>query len=143
MVLGAGSIGEVCAIVRVLAAVYLVATRTAQWRLMAATLIGAVGLNLVLRHLVGITAVPPLAFTLLSGGLLYATVFMVTDPVSAPKQKVSQWIYGILIGALVVFFRYRAIFAGGVAFAVLIGNMCAPSIDLWTTRLRKKRSGAA
>lgn len=137
-ILAAGSGGEVCAAAILLGAVYLIATKTAQWRLMVSTLAGALGLTLILRHLLGIDAVPPILFTLFSGALLYAAVFMVTDPVSAPNLALSQWIYGGFIGAMVVFFRYKAIFAGGVAFAILLGNMLAPSLDLWIKRFKSR-----
>ncbi len=143
-VLAAGSMGETSALALLAAATYLLFTKTAQWRLMLSTVLGAGILNLLLRTGLGIDTVPPLPFTLLSGALLYAAVFMVTDPVSAPKQKVSQWFYGFLIGALIVFFRYKAVFAGGVGFAILIGNAFSPSLDLWLKRFQvKKKTGAA
>jgi Na+-transporting NADH:ubiquinone oxidoreductase subunit B len=140
-VLAAGSIGEVSALAIIAAAVYLIATKTAQWRLTVATLLGATGITLLLRHGLGIDAVPPLLFTLLSGALLYGAVFMVTDPVSAPKLPPSQWIYGIFIGCVVVFFRYRSIFAGGLGFSILLGNMLAPTLDLWIKRFRAVKKG--
>ncbi|MBN1576365.1 MAG: RnfABCDGE type electron transport complex subunit D [Chitinispirillaceae bacterium] len=142
-VLAAGSIGEVSAIAIACAALYLIATKTAQWRLTVATLLGAAAVTLLLRHGAGIDAVPPLHFTLLSGALLYGAVFMVTDPVSAPKLPLSQWIYGAFIGVMVVFFRYRSIFAGGLGFSILLGNMIAPSLDLWIKRLRGAKKGTA
>ena len=137
-VLAAGSIGEVSAFILVICGIYLLVTKTAQWRLMAATVTGAVVLNLLLRNAGGIEAVPPLQFTLFSGGFLYASVFMVTDPISAPKDRTSQWIYGLLIGMLIIFFRYRSVFSGGVAFAILFGNMLSPSLDLWIKRFRNR-----
>lgn len=135
-ILAAGSIGEVSAILILIGAIYLIVTKTAQWRLMLATILGAAGLNLLLRNVAGIDQVPPLHFTLLSGALLYSAVFMVTDPVSAPKVPLSQWIYGAFIGMMIVIFRYKAIFAGGVGFSILLGNMIAPSLDLWIKRYR-------
>jgi Na+-transporting NADH:ubiquinone oxidoreductase subunit B len=135
-VLAAGSAGEVSFVVIALSALYLLATKTANWRLMLSPLVGAVVLNLVLRTVVGIDAVPPVAFTLLSGGMAFAVVYMVTEPVSAPKLPLSQWIYGVFIGAMIVFFRYKAIFAGGVAFSILLGNMLAPSLDMWIKRAK-------
>lgn len=135
-VLAAGSAGEVCAIAIGVGAIYLLVTKTAQWRLVVAPLIGAVALNVILRNFMGMEAVPPLVFTLFAGGLIYASVFMVTDPVSAPKLPASQWLYGIFIGAMVVFFRFKGIFAGGVAFSILLGNMLAPSLDLWIKRAK-------
>jgi Na+-transporting NADH:ubiquinone oxidoreductase subunit B len=142
-VLAAGSAGEVCAAAIILGGIYLLWTKTANYRLMAGTLIGAIGLNVILRNLFGLEDVPPVLFTLFSGAMLYSAVFMVTDPVSAPKMKQSMWIYGIFIGAMIVFFRYKAVFAGGVAFAVLMGNMLAPSLDLWIKRYQARKKEAA
>ena len=139
-VLAAGSAGEVCAVVILIGAVYLLVTKTAQWRLMVSPLIGAAGLSIFLRNVMGIEAVPPLLFTLFSGALVYAAVFMVTDPVSAPNLSLSQWIYGIFIGGMIVFFRFKGIFAGGVAFSILLGNMLAPSLDLWIKRTKTKKA---
>lgn len=142
-VLTAGAIGEVSAVALIIGAIYLLITKTAQFRLMLATLAGAIGLNVLLLYVFRITEVPPPLFTLFSGGLLFCTIFMVTDPVSAPKVKQSQWLYGIFIGAMIVFFRYKSVFAGGVGFAVLLGNTIAPSLDLWIKRYqaRKKTPG--
>lgn len=142
MALGAGSAGEVSAVIIFLAGLYLIFTKTAKWQLTVSTLLGAVVLNFILLFTVGLEQVPPIAFTLFSGGLLFAAVFMVTDPISAPKLPLSQWLYGITIGAMIVFFRYKAIFAGGVGFAILIGNMLAPSFDLWIKRFQTKKKGA-
>ncbi len=138
-ILAAGSAGEVSALAILIGAVYLLWTKTANYRLMAGTLIGAAAMNLLLRNALGIDGVPPLAFTLLSGAFLYAAVFMVTDPISAPRIPLSMWIYGIFIGAMIVFIRWKAVFAGGVAFAILLGNMLAPSLDLWIKRYRDSR----
>lgn len=138
-VLAAGSTGEVSALLILLAAVYLVVTKTANWRLMLGPLAGAAGMAAALRHVAGIEAVPPLPFTLLSGALLYGAVFMVTEPVSAPRKKASVWLYGLLIGALVVFMRWRAQFAGAVAFAILIGNIVAPSLDMAVSAWERRR----
>lgn len=141
-ILAAGSAGEVSAIAILLGAGYLLWTQTANYRLMFGALLGAVALNLALRNGLGIADVPPLPFTLFSGAFLYAAVFMVTDPISAPRLPLSMWIYGLFIGAMTVFLRYKAVFAGGVGFAILLGNMLAPSLDLWIKRYRARKPEA-
>lgn len=133
-----GSMGEVSALLILLCGIYLIATRTAKWQLMVSTLAGAAFLNILLRQGFGLEAVPPLAFTLFSGALFYAAVFMVTDPISAPRDRLSVWIYGAFIGMMVVLFRFKSAFTGGVAFAVLLGNILGPSLDLWIGRLRAR-----
>ncbi len=141
-VLAAGSAGEVCAIAILLGAAYLLYTKTAQWRLMLSSVLGAAFLSLFMRYALGMEVVPSLLFTIFSGGLLYASVYMVTDPVSAPKLPLSQWIYGAFFGAMVVFFRAKSIFAGGVGFALLLANMLAPSLDFWIKRYRARKGAA-
>ena len=61
---------------------------------------------------------------------MYGAVYMVTEPISAPKKHSAMWIYGFLIGVLIVLLRWKAQFAGAVAFAILLGNICAPSLDM-------------
>jgi Na+-transporting NADH:ubiquinone oxidoreductase subunit B len=60
-------------------------------------------------------------------------VFMSTDPVSAPKRDLSQWIYGLLIGILSIILRLYSAFPEGTSFALLLGNTFASLIDELTT----------
>lgn len=143
MVLAAGSMGEVSALVILLSCAYLLWTKTANWRLTLSTLLGALISSLVFRYAFGIKTVPPPLFTMFSGALFYAAVFMVTDPISAPKVTLSQWIYGFFIGTMIVIFRFKSIFAGGAAFSLLLGNILAPTLDLWITRAKSPDKGTA
>ena len=132
-VLAAGSIGEVSALLIVLAGIYLLATKTANYRLTVSTLLGICVTNVLFRDIVGAAGLPSLPFTLLSAGLLYAAVFMVTDPVSAPKKKLSMWLYGFFIGTVVVVIPWKGQFAGAVSFSILLGNMVGPTFDMAVT----------
>lgn len=143
MVLAAGSTGEVSSVVILLSCAYLLWTKTANWRLTLSTLLGALISSLAFRYIFGIKTVPPPLFTLFSGALFYAAVFMVTDPVSAPRVASSQWIYGLFIGTMIVVFRSKGIFAGGAAFSLLLGNILAPSLDLWITRMKSPKKETA
>jgi len=64
---------------------------------------------------------------------------MATDPISAPKEKVAKVIYGITIGILTVIIRTYALFAGGVMFAILIGNIFSPIFDLFAKWIKTQR----
>ncbi len=123
-----GSLGETSALLIILAGIYLVYTKTANKEGTLGTLVGFLAMTLTFNAL-GVTQVPDPLFGLFSGGILFAAVFMVTDPISSPKTKEGRWIYGILIGIVTVVIRGFALFAGGVMFAILIGNSFAPIID--------------
>ncbi len=137
----AGSIGEVSALLVLLGGAYLLYTKTAQWRLTASTLGGAIAATVLFRFLPGGEGVPPVLWTLCSGAMLYAAFFMVTDPITAPKNKQAQIVYGAFIGIMIVFLRWKAVFAGAVAFAILLGNTLAPTLEM-IYKARKQKLAA-
>ncbi|NGN98640.1 electron transport complex subunit RsxD [Grimontia sp. S25] len=69
---------------------------------------------------------------LFSGATMLGAFFIATDPVSASTTTRGRLIFGAMIGALVYLIRTFGGFPDGVAFAVLIANMCVPLIDYYT-----------
>lgn len=146
----AGSMGEGCAILILIGAAYLLITKTANWRLMLMTAIGLLVANTLFRNILGHdepgTGVPPVLLNLLAGTTLYVMVFMVTDPVSAPRQKPAQYAYGFIIGFCIVFMRWLGPFVAAASFAVLFGNLLSPLLDIGATAWqdwKKARAEAA
>lgn len=144
-----GALGESAVILILLAGLYLIFTKTANWKIMLSTLLSFSVVTVALWA-VGIAPAgssapfPPIA-SMLSGSLLFITVFMVTDPVSAPKKPGAQWVYGILIGGVSAAIRIFSLFPEGVSFGLLIGNTFASLLDEWFPSAKKKvkKKGAA
>ena len=145
-VLTAGSIGEGSALLILLAGVYLLATKTANWRLMVGTLIGGGCAGYLLNWFVG-EGVQPFPFRLLAGAFLFVTVFMVTDPVSAPKKKEAMYAYSGFIGVMIVILSWKSQFVGAAGFAILLGNIISPLLDMgakeWAKRKKAKKTAGA
>jgi len=148
-ILSAGSMGEGCALLIAIAAVYLLWTRTANWRLMGGAFAGLIAANVLFRNVLGFDGlgeVPPVAWQLTAGTTMFAAVYMVTDPVSAPKRRPAQLAYGFLIGFLVVLLRWRGVFVAAATFSILLGNLVGPLLDIaateWESR-KKARTAAA
>ena len=118
------------AVVLVLAAAYLIWKKTFDWRLCASTVIST-GVFAALLMLVYSKAFPP-GFMILSGGLLFGAVFMVTDPVTTPLSKKGAWIFGIGVGFLVVLIRQFGGLPEAVMYAILLMNAATPHIDRYT-----------
>lgn len=133
-----GSIGETSAILIILAGIYLIYKKVASWEIMAATMLGYLGLSSAL-YLTGNTEVASPLFAVLSGGFLFGTVFMATDPISSAKTREGKWIYGIIIGTVTVIIRSYALFAGGMMFAILIANTFVPIIDEIVKGVKKRK----
>jgi len=131
-----GAMGESMVLLIVLAAVYLILTKTASWRIILATLLGGAVTNLIILATGAQKALP--MESLLAGSFLYMSVFMATDPVSAPKRQPSHYIYGALIGATAVIIRTFSAFPEGTSFAILFGNTFANLIDIVVDSFKKK-----
>lgn len=124
----AGSLGEGPIFLIILSMLYLIATKTASWRIILSTLGSASALTFLLDILNVPRALPTLP-ALLSGSLFFVAVFMATDPISAPKKLVSHWYYGLIIGVSGVVIRTFSLFSEGWSFAVMLGNTFAPFLD--------------
>lgn len=143
MLLGtvAGSLGETSALLILLAGAYLVYKKVASWQIMVST-IGSAALLSAALYFTGVTQASPL-FVLLSGGLMFGAIFMATDPVSAPKDKKAQWLFGILIGVITVVIRSFSLFTEGMMFAILIANSVTPLIELKLKQLADAKKAKA
>jgi Na+-transporting NADH:ubiquinone oxidoreductase subunit B len=134
--IGGGSLGETSALLLILGGIVLVVKKIAKWRLVLGFFATYIVTQMILHVLVP-DLVPGLLYGIFSGGAVLGGFFMVTDPVSAPKTKAGQWIYGSLIAVLTNIIRSFSLFAGGLMFSILLGNMFASIIDHGVRSLKK------
>jgi Na+-transporting NADH:ubiquinone oxidoreductase subunit B len=74
------------------------------------------------------------------GGFAFATFFMATDPVSASMTNTGKWVFGALIGIMVVLIRVvNPAFPEGMMLAILFANLFAPLIDFFVVQANIKR----
>lgn len=71
-------------------------------------------------------------FHLASGGALLAAFFIVTDPVSGATTPRGKLIFAAGVALVAYLIRAFGAFPEGIAFAVLLMNMCVPLIDMKT-----------
>jgi Na+-transporting NADH:ubiquinone oxidoreductase subunit B len=82
----------------------------------------------------------PAWYHLVMGGFAFGTVFMATDPVSAAITNKGKWVYGILIGVLIVLIRVvNPAYPEGVMLAILFMNIFAPLIDHYVVKANIRR----
>jgi len=138
-----GSIGETSTLAIAIAAVILMASRIASWRIIAGCLIGLV-IGSAMFNLLGSDSNPmfgiPPEWHLVMGGFAFGAVFMATDPVSAAMTNRGRLIYGILIGFTCILIRVvNPAFPEGMMLAILFGNLFAPLIDHFVVQSNIKR----
>ena len=129
-----GTVGEVFKITILIGLVYLLIRRSIDWRIVVSYFGTFIGLILIAG--LAVFAVDKstnvglfVLCSLLSGGVLFGGVFMLTDPVTSPINPPSRVMYGIIAAVLTVFIRLFAALPEGVAFSILIANMLASFLD--------------
>ena len=141
-----GSMGETSTLACLAGAALLILTGVGSWRIMISVAVGTVAMATVLNTLGSDTnpffAVPP-SWHVVMGGWAFGTVFMATDPVSAPSSRRGHYIYGFLIGTLVVLIRVvNPAYPEGMMLAILFMNLFAPLIDYFFIQANVRRRRA-
>lgn len=120
-----GSIGEVCVIAIVLGLIYLLVFKIIDWKLPAVYL-AVCALSALILYKDGWLFILP---TLISGGILFGAVFMLTDYSTSPNTHIGKIIYAAAAGFLTVLFRRYSGFDEGASIAILLMNLIVPLID--------------
>ncbi len=114
-----------------LGGLWLLKRKVIQWQIPVGTLAGLFCLALVF-YLTNPDIYTSPVFQLFSGAAMLGAFFIATDPVSASTTPRGRLIYGAGIGMLTYLIRTWGGYPDGVAFAVLLMNMAAPTIDHYT-----------
>ena len=128
--LSAGSTGETCAVLILLGGLYLIVRNMMNWRIPAGILLTVFVLSSIFNYFEP-DKYPDAWFMLFSGGLFLGALFMATDPVASPITHWGCFIYGVLIGLLVIVIRFWGGMPEGVMYAILFANAVSPHIDRW------------
>ena len=134
-----GSMGETSTLFCALGAFVLVLTGIGSWRIMLSVLLAGLATASAVHFSSGDSNAAMFAMTpiqhLLVGSFAFGLVFMATDPVSASMTNIGKYIYGGLIGFLVIMIRViNPAYPEGMMLAILVGNVFAPLIDYFVTQ---------
>ena len=117
----AGGLGETCILALLLGGIYLCARRTADFLLPLCSLGAAALFSLCLGR-----SVP---LDLLSGSLVLASFFLITDPASSPDGKAGKAVFAALFGAAALLIRRFFGFPAGDLCAVALADLLVPLLD--------------
>ena len=121
-------IGGSCAIVILLCGAFLLWRKDINYHLSCTYLAVLFIISLIvgLYHGAGVQYA---LFHVLGGGVLFGTVFMMTDPVTTPITIPGRVIFAVGCAALTMILRWRSNLPDGVLFSILLMNMLTPAID--------------
>ena len=138
-----GSLGETSTLAIAIGLCFLLLTKIANYRMVVGCLVGMIVFSSFLNW-IGSDTNPmfsmPWYWHLVIGSYAFGLVFMVTEPDSASHTNTGRYIYGALIGFMVVMIRVlNPAFPEGMMLAILFGNIFAPLIDHFVVMANIKR----
>ncbi|PIP80286.1 MAG: electron transport complex subunit RsxD [Gammaproteobacteria bacterium CG22_combo_CG10-13_8_21_14_all_40_8] len=114
-----------------LGGIFLIIKKVINWRI-PFSFLGTLLLFSVIFTLINPNGYTSPILHLFSGATMIGAFFIATDPVSASTTPRGRIYFGIGIGLLVFVIRTFGGYPDAIAFAVLLMNMCAPTIDQYT-----------
>lgn len=127
----AGQGWELISLAYLTGGLWLLYRKIISWHIPTAVLLGLC-IPASIHYLLDANAASSPLFQLFSGASLCGAFFIATDPVSAATSNTGRLYYGALIGLLIYIIRSWGAYPDGVAFAVLIANLAAPAMDVYT-----------
>ncbi len=131
-----GALGETYGLLIILLGLWLIWRNVIDWRIPVFYCGTIACIALVVALLEGIESyhgIPGFlwypALHLLTGGVLFGGVFMLTDPVTAPTVPSGRIFYAICAGAITALIRLKGNLPEGCLYSILIMNTFTPMIE--------------
>jgi len=110
---------------------WLLQARVIQWHIPVAML-GGLAASAGIFHFINPEVYASPLFHMFSGAAMMGAFFIATDPVSACTTPLGRIWFGLGIGVITWIIRTWGGYPEGIAFAVLLMNLAAPTIDFYT-----------
>lgn len=148
----AGPMGATATLIILAGALYLLVQKRISLRIPVCFLLASAAVAFFFPRLGGVPLAWPwqfvadrlmaVKFELLSGGTLFAAVFMLCEPVTMPSNKWAQMICAALLGVMGMMFRYYGSYETGICFALLVVNSVSGWINRAVLRHLAQKGGA-
>lgn len=131
-----GAIGETFSILILLVGVFLVLRGVIDWRIPTFYLGTIFMITCVLAILTGVQPYHGIpgwiwypVLHLVTGGVIFGAVFMLTDPVTVPTSPAARIFFAICAAAITVLIRLKGSLPEGCLYSILIMNCFTPMIE--------------
>ena len=126
-----GAIGEVCSLALILGYIYLVVKKVIHFETPLIFVATVFLLSLLIKGDITIAL-----YQVLGGGLLLGAIFMATDYVTTPINRLGKMVFALGCGLITVLIRFYGNYPEGVSFSILLMNILSPYIE----KLCKKKA---
>lgn len=121
-----GAMGETVRLGILIIGLALIALKVIDWKLTVGFLASIFLIQILFNQFAG--PFDPV-FSVFTGTVVFASVFLVTDPVVAPKHTYAKLLYVVGIAVFTIVIRMFSAFPEGIIFALIIMSTISPLLD--------------
>lgn len=131
-----GAVGETFSLLILAVGIFLIVRNVIDWRIPVMYLGTIFFMTLLIALITGVEAyhgIPGFLWYpmlhLLTGGVIFGAVFMLTDPVTAPTVPAGKVFYAMMAAVITVLIRMKGNLPEGCLYSILIMNTFTPMIE--------------
>lgn len=129
----AGPVGATAVLILMAATLYLLVRRTIMLGT-PVTFLAVIGICFLLFPRITTSVQAAIGYEMISGVLLFGSVFLANDSSTTPKSRGGRIYFGIILGLLTILFQYYGINEYGFLYALLIANALSGFCDRLATQ---------
>ncbi len=134
-----GGLGETSFLVMLVSYVWLSVRKVINWETPLLFVAVVFGLSWIVGALNGVNDIWFPLYSIFTGGVMYGAVFMITEPVTTPRNRLGRIFFVLYLAVLTILFRFVGNLPEGVGTSIIVMNIFAIPIDKYTAIIRANR----
>lgn len=137
--LKSGTIAETSSVACFISFIYLIIRKVINYKITIICLLTFFISSIFIGFLINDNGFIFAIYNLFSGGIIFGSIFMVTEPVTSPRSVYGKYIYAFFIAIIALMLRLLSDLEDGTSTAILFMNMLAIIIDSFGAKLRVEK----
>ena len=134
-----GGFGETSALAMLVSYIWLSARKVIKWYTPLIFIGTVFGLSWIVGLLNGQSGIWFPTDSILTGGVFFGAMYMITEPVTTPNNPFGKMYYAVMLGVLTILFRFVGSLPEGVGTAIIVMNIFTLPIDKYAAIITANR----
>ena len=123
-----GPMGATFGVILLAILIFLIASKVTTWHIPVTFLFTVMAYAFLFPRIPG-SRFQSVEYEILSGVIIFGTVYIASDPVTSPVNPKAKLLFGFLLGIATMLFNHYGVFQMGTCFAVLLVNPLSSFLD--------------
>lgn len=134
-----GGLGETSFLIMIISYLWLSFRKVIRWQTPLLFVTAVFGLSWIVGALNGVNGIWFPLYSIFTGGVMFGAVFMITEPVTSPRNPLGKTIFILFLAVLTILFRFVGNLPEGVGTSIIVMNIFSLPIDKYAAIIKANR----